>query len=112
MADASESVVHPSMEREFDTAITDVPKPTIAELQTAQLPWLNSWEFCTQYEHPPAQRVHVRRNARNEIESAVFYRERLMFGAISVLEIAGYPGVSAEDLEGLMHARGAAAATV
>jgi Acetyltransferase (GNAT) domain len=85
---------------ERDFLIKDLPQSIVKQLNSTDLPWLNSYSFCMDYSLEAAVRVYL--NLNNEaVQQAVFYRIDKGF-FLKKIEIIGFPDVDNEVIEGLV----------
>ena len=96
---------------EQDFLITELPQPIKNLLQAANLPWLNSLEFCTGYDDSGAERVLLRRDSE-KIHQAVFYRLTKKMGLLPIIEIVGFPDMDDAKIGGLIKTHHAQLAVV
>jgi hypothetical protein len=92
---------------DHDLAISELPHEIALRLNSPELPWLNSLGFCTIYVERPAERVWLQVGAAGNITRAVFYRPCRWLGVFQLLDIAGFPEVSQQELTELLRRRGA-----
>jgi Acetyltransferase (GNAT) domain len=87
---------------EQDFLIKDLPQPIRDLLHNANLPWLNSLEFCTGYDpDPAAERVWLKMDS-GKIQHAVFYCVRKRIGFLKTIEIIGFSGIDNDDVNRLI----------
>lgn len=83
-----------------DLLIKDLTQPIKDLLLAANLPWLNSLEFCTDYAIQPAHRILLSRDDE-KIHQVVFYRltKRVI---LPFIEIVGFPDIINQDIQELI----------
>ncbi len=80
-------------------------------LQKSNLPWLNSFEFCTQYVPHPAEFLLIKRN-EVIIYDVVFYRLIKKRIGLRLVEIIGFPKITDEDVRKIIKTNSAHLAIV
>jgi hypothetical protein len=85
---------------EKDFLIKDLPEPISELLNTSNLPWLNSPQFCLGYASEPAERVWLRLDD-DKVHEVVFYR-LIKQMTLSVIEIVGFPDCKDEVINNLI----------
>ena len=95
---------------EQDYAIKELPQAIKDILESADLPWLNSLEFCTLYDPNPAERVWIKGDS-GHIHQVVFYRvaHKMM---LRIIDIVGFPNILDIDIQYLIQKHSAQLAVV
>lgn len=96
---------------EQDYSLKELPQTIKELLQNANLPWLNSFEFCLGYVPNPAERVLLRMKGGN-IHQVVFYRLIKRMGFLRTIEVIGFPNIVKQDIQGLFKTHKAYLATL
>jgi Acetyltransferase (GNAT) domain len=92
----------PPATSEEDYAIKDLPQPILHLLQTANLPWLNSLDFCLGFDaHTRAERVFLKTDFE-KIYQVVFYRLVNKTPFLRIVEILGFPNIVEQEIQSLV----------
>jgi Acetyltransferase (GNAT) domain len=97
---------------EQDFLIKDLPEPIRNSLNTAELPWLNSLDFCTGYDTDASvKRLWLKMEGKT-VQKAVFYCVKKRLGVFKTLEILGFPDIDNDEIKRLIKTHHAQLAVV
>jgi Acetyltransferase (GNAT) domain len=94
-----------------DFALNELPQNIKKLLDTADLRWLNSVEFCTGYPLNPAERVFLTLDTE-KVHDALFYRIKQEMNFITIIEIIGFSNFVEQDILDIIKAHKGLIATV
>jgi Acetyltransferase (GNAT) domain len=95
-------MIIPPLLCEQDYAIKEMPSSILHLLKTANLPWLNSLDFCVGFDADTrAERIFVRTDF-DKVYQAVFYRLVNKTPFLRIVEIIGFPNIAEHEIQGLI----------